>query len=193
MGHVVILVAVLVCLRLGWWQWEVSQRPGGTAQNLGYALLWPVFAGCFIYMWLRYLQLAESQQAGESGTEPEARAEAASHTELAESDPVAVAGPRAGADARADVDAHADRDRGRPRGRSGRGTGAAARRSTGHTVDDPAGTGVLAAGPTPARARPTYTVGVGVIGGEEDQADDELAAYNRALAALAEQDDRRVR
>ena len=56
-GHLLVLVAVLVCLRLGWWQWDRTHDPDGTAQNLGYALLWPCFGGAFIYMWIRFLKL----------------------------------------------------------------------------------------------------------------------------------------
>ena len=56
-GHLLVLAAVLTCLRLGWWQWDRSQEATGSAQNLGYALLWPAFGAAFIYMWLRFLQL----------------------------------------------------------------------------------------------------------------------------------------
>src|SRR6478609_4276598 len=56
-GHVLVLAAVLTCLRLGWWQWERTHEATGTAQNLGYALLWPAFGAAFIYMWVRFLHL----------------------------------------------------------------------------------------------------------------------------------------
>ena len=52
-----VLVAVLVCLRLGWWQWDRTHDPDGTVQNLGYAVLWPAFGATFIFMWIRFLHL----------------------------------------------------------------------------------------------------------------------------------------
>lgn len=55
--HVGVLVVFLVCLRLGWWQWDRSRALGGAAQNLSYAVLWPVFGGYAIYMWIRLLQM----------------------------------------------------------------------------------------------------------------------------------------
>jgi hypothetical protein len=62
-GHLLVLAAVLTCLRLGWWQWERAHELDGTAQNLGYSMLWPVFAAAFIYMWLRFLKLEKIKQA----------------------------------------------------------------------------------------------------------------------------------
>ena len=52
-----VFLAFLTCLRLGWWQWERTQETDGTAQNFGYALLWPAFGVAFIYMWVRFLHL----------------------------------------------------------------------------------------------------------------------------------------
>ncbi len=52
-----VFLAFLTCLRLGWWQWERTQETTGTAQNFGYALLWPAFGVAFIYMWVRFLRL----------------------------------------------------------------------------------------------------------------------------------------
>jgi DNA-binding transcriptional regulator of glucitol operon len=71
---VVVLVAafVVVCLRLGWWQW---QRFGltGSAQNLGYTLQWPVFALFAIFMWWRFSRLEarrrEENRRGEGAAE----------------------------------------------------------------------------------------------------------------------------
>lgn len=53
--HAGVLVVALVCLRLGWWQWERSRELGGAAQNLAYAALWPVFGGYAIFVWVRLL------------------------------------------------------------------------------------------------------------------------------------------
>ena len=63
-GHLLVLAAVLTCLRLGWWQWERSNEASGDAQNLGYALLWPAFGAAFVYMWLRFLRLETLKDGG---------------------------------------------------------------------------------------------------------------------------------
>lgn len=55
--HLAVLVVFLVCLRLGWWQWQRSQALGGAAQNLAYALLWPVFGSYAVYVWIRLLKM----------------------------------------------------------------------------------------------------------------------------------------
>ena len=55
--HLGVLVVFGVCLRLGWWQWDRSQALGGAAQNLSYALLWPVFGGYAVYVWVRLLKM----------------------------------------------------------------------------------------------------------------------------------------
>ncbi len=56
-GHLLVFAALLTCLRLGWWQWGRTQETTGTAQNFGYALLWPAFGVAFVYMWVRFLHL----------------------------------------------------------------------------------------------------------------------------------------
>ncbi len=156
-GHVLVLAAALTCLRLGWWQWNVFEAARGTAQNLGYALLWPVFAGSFIYMWLRFLQLESTRetQAGDGAeTDTVDTAPPADHDEADVSAPDAPAGPE-------DSDTRVDHEQRHTR--------------------------------LPTPEREVFTVGVGYIDAADDDDDPELAAYNRALAALAEQDERRAR
>lgn len=67
---VVALVAafVVVCLRLGWWQW---QRFGltGSAQNLGYTLQWPVFALFAVIMWWRLGKLEAKRRQAQASAE----------------------------------------------------------------------------------------------------------------------------
>ncbi|MDQ3734739.1 MAG: transcriptional regulator [Actinomycetota bacterium] len=65
--HVGVLVVFLVCLRLGWWQWQRSQDLGGAAQNLAYALLWPVFGAYAVYVWVRLLKMELSGYQGRQG------------------------------------------------------------------------------------------------------------------------------
>jgi hypothetical protein len=158
-GHILVLAAALTCLRLGWWQWHVFEAARGTAQNLGYALLWPVFAGSFIYMWLRFLQLEGTREAEGAADEQASVFDDAS------------------ADGIGDVDAEYDAAAG------GAGTGEAGRmepaRGQRHTRSS-------------APARESRTVGMGYVGLDDDD-DPELAAYNRALARLAEEDEGRAR
>lgn len=67
--HAVALAAMLVCFRLGWWQWDRSNEADGTFQNLGYALQWPLF-GLFVpFVYWRMYKLEQERVAAEP--EPE--------------------------------------------------------------------------------------------------------------------------
>jgi DNA-binding transcriptional regulator of glucitol operon len=182
-GHFLVLVAVLVCLRLGLWQWHRTHEATGTIQNLGYTILWPVFGGAFIYMWIRFLQLEVLKDAEDD----------AELTAMA-------AGQTIGADDLSD-----------PAGE--RGTQVRAFESDPLPQADLTSTAVLSEAPgieqvadekmkadhrsttrgprvSPSQA---YTVAVATVGDENEDQDPELATYNRALAALAEKDRRRAR
>ena len=50
-------MAAVACLALGWWQWGRYESASGTAQNLGYALQWPVFAIAFVWAYRRFVML----------------------------------------------------------------------------------------------------------------------------------------
>ncbi len=170
-----VFLAFLTCMRLGWWQWERTQETTGTAQNFGYALLWPAFGVAFIYMWVRFLRLevikdAEDdeetdraiaellQDEGVPPTEPDPSVHDTMSTEL---DP-------APAEAAADPSVSAPPPAG--------------------TEDEPA------ARRNRRRPRPSQAVTISVaMVGEDDDDDPELTAYNQALAALAEEDRRRAR
>jgi hypothetical protein len=54
--HVLALAMVATCLRLGWWQLSVAHHNGGDAQNVGYALEWPLFAVAVVFVWIRLMQ-----------------------------------------------------------------------------------------------------------------------------------------
>ncbi|WP_039822885.1 hypothetical protein [Nocardia testacea] len=58
-----VVVLALVALALGWWQWERFSSASGTAQNLGYALQWPLFAGFALFAYFRFVRL-ETETAG---------------------------------------------------------------------------------------------------------------------------------
>ncbi|MFI5779133.1 transcriptional regulator [Nocardia sp. NPDC051570] len=52
-----VIVAAFACLALGWWQWGRYESTGGSAQNLGYALQWPLFAGFVVFAYVRFVRL----------------------------------------------------------------------------------------------------------------------------------------
>jgi hypothetical protein len=54
--HLGVVVAVAVFLRLGWWQ--IDRARGGNALSFGYALEWPAFAVCTIFVWVKELRRA---------------------------------------------------------------------------------------------------------------------------------------
>ncbi|WP_369639143.1 transcriptional regulator [Nocardia sp. JMUB6875] len=54
---VFVVVAFLACLGLGYWQWTRFESGGGTYQNLGYALQWPLFAGFVVWAYIRFVRL----------------------------------------------------------------------------------------------------------------------------------------
>lgn len=61
-----VVVAALACLALGWWQWNRYESSSGTAQNLGYALQWPVFAVAFVWAYRRFVVLEADPNAVEA-------------------------------------------------------------------------------------------------------------------------------
>jgi DNA-binding transcriptional regulator of glucitol operon len=68
----VLVVACFVAfLRLGWWQWDRAHAAGGGAQNLGYALQWPLFALFVLFGWGRVLRLELAKSKPDSAPAPE--------------------------------------------------------------------------------------------------------------------------
>ena len=76
--HVGLVVAVLVMLRLGLWQWHRANSSGGGIQNYAYAFQWPIFAVLAIVLWFKTLQeeLRKDPNAGEESRPVPQRAEA---------------------------------------------------------------------------------------------------------------------
>ncbi|CAM3035145.1 hypothetical protein [Skermania piniformis] len=68
---VLVLAVAGGCLALGWWQWSRFEAVGGTAQNLGYALQWPLFAGFAVYTYRRFVQLERGHRPRAADTAPE--------------------------------------------------------------------------------------------------------------------------
>ena len=51
--HVLLVVAVLVLARIGWWQWTKGGGDGRDWQHYGYALQWWLFAGFAVFLWVK--------------------------------------------------------------------------------------------------------------------------------------------
>ncbi|MGY2063850.1 transcriptional regulator, partial [Nocardia gipuzkoensis] len=78
-----VIVAALACLALGWWQWGRFESASGTAQNLGYALQWPLFAGFVVFAYVRFVRLErETHDAEDEAVEPRTPAKAAVQREI---------------------------------------------------------------------------------------------------------------
>ncbi|MEC3920631.1 transcriptional regulator [Nocardia sp. CDC160] len=69
-----VIVAFLACLGLGYWQWTRFESGGGTYQNLGYALQWPLFAGFVVWAYVRFVRL-EKEAVEDEAPAPEVTAE----------------------------------------------------------------------------------------------------------------------
>ena len=182
-GHVLVFLACLTCLRLGWWQWERTQETTGTAQNFGYALLWPAFGAAFIYMWVRFLRLEVLKDA-EDDDEAERDLRALLDDEAVFDQD---SGQRASAadEAHSPATGHADP--------GDEPTDGAGNESVSQADDSPDQAPVRRSR-RHDRRRPTQSVTISVaMVGEDDEDDPELTAYNQALAALAEEDRRRAR
>jgi DNA-binding transcriptional regulator of glucitol operon len=180
-----VLLAVVVCLRLGWWQWDRTHESDGTVQNLGYAVLWPLFGVAFIYMWLRFLHLEVVKDAEDD----------AELTELAAGDQ--IAGPSDSGSFEPAGSPDPDLTSGQVVSAPG---DASINRDIEATPPEEIGQEEFGEQPAPStsgdRNTPPrgYTIAVSTVGNEDQEEDDpELAAYNRALAALAEKDHRRAR
>ncbi|GAC58603.1 hypothetical protein GOHSU_44_00030 [Gordonia hirsuta DSM 44140 = NBRC 16056] len=63
---VLVVIASAACLALGWWQWDRFESASGTAQNLGYALQWPVFAVAIFWAYRRFVVMEADPEAVEA-------------------------------------------------------------------------------------------------------------------------------
>ncbi|MFR9729572.1 hypothetical protein ACL03H_10110 [Saccharopolyspora sp. MS10] len=55
--HVVFAAAVIATGFLAWWQWDRAHEAGGSFQNLGYALQWPLFGVFTLCMWFWLIRM----------------------------------------------------------------------------------------------------------------------------------------
>ncbi|MFC4001055.1 hypothetical protein ACFS2C_08155 [Prauserella oleivorans] len=52
------VLSLVICCGLAWWQWDRFTSAGGTFQNLGYVLQWPLFGLFPAFMVWRYRKLS---------------------------------------------------------------------------------------------------------------------------------------
>lgn len=66
--HVLFLAAIIATGLLTWWQWSRAHEAGGSFQNLGYALQWPLFGAFTAFLWYRliHMNLHDQKEAGEA-------------------------------------------------------------------------------------------------------------------------------
>ena len=82
--HLLWAVAVVVCLRLGIWQWDVAGRPhppGAPVEvwrNYAYAVNWLIFAGVGAWFWWRFMRDQRATELAQAA-DPDAAVEAADH------------------------------------------------------------------------------------------------------------------
>ncbi|MFT3714792.1 MAG: transcriptional regulator [Gordonia sp. (in: high G+C Gram-positive bacteria)] len=67
---VLVLVAAVICLLMGWWQWDRYESASGTAQNLGYALQWPLFAVAFVWAYRRFVTMEADPEEARKAVRP---------------------------------------------------------------------------------------------------------------------------
>jgi hypothetical protein len=185
-GHVLVFLAFLTCLRLGWWQWERTQETTGTAQNFGYAVLWPAFGAAFIYMWVRFLHLEVLKDAeDDEETDRDIRALLDEHdgADGAGPDTAGKAEPVSAGPTGAVLPGRDDSPAEDEIGSADQGV---------EPTDDAAKSGRSRRNRGLQRPNQAVTISVAMVG-EDDEDDPELTAYNQALAALAEEDRRRAR
>jgi DNA-binding transcriptional regulator of glucitol operon len=55
--HVLFLAAAIASIFLAVWQWDRAHEAGGSFQNLGYALQWPVFGAFAVFLWVKLMRM----------------------------------------------------------------------------------------------------------------------------------------
>ena len=60
-----LILAVIATLLLAWWQWDRWQSNGGSFQNLGYAIQWPIFGIFFVVAYRKYIQYEKERLQGD--------------------------------------------------------------------------------------------------------------------------------
>lgn len=76
--HLLFVAAVVATVFLTWWQWDRAHEAGGSFQNLGYSLQWPLFGGFAVFLWYRLVQMDLQGQGEDSPSEESDSGEPAS-------------------------------------------------------------------------------------------------------------------
>lgn len=63
--HLLFVAAVVATGFLTVWQWDRAHEAGGTFQNLGYSLQWPLFGGFTLFLWYRVIQMRLEHASGD--------------------------------------------------------------------------------------------------------------------------------
>lgn len=66
LAHLLFVAVVVATGFLAWWQWDRAHEAGGTFQNLGYSLQWPLFGGFALFLWYRVIQMKLEDETGEA-------------------------------------------------------------------------------------------------------------------------------
>ncbi|QGK71217.1 hypothetical protein GIY23_18330 [Allosaccharopolyspora coralli] len=68
--HALFLAAVIATGVLTGWQWDRAHEAGGSFQNLGYALQWPLFGLFTLFFWYRLVRMDAVPEQTEHDDEP---------------------------------------------------------------------------------------------------------------------------
>lgn len=152
--------SLIVCCALAWWQWERYSSTGGSFQNLGYVLQWPLFGLFPAFVFLRMRKLRQTARPASADVETAG----------------AVAGNRTPADAAQADQPATQRDTAPTTSASG--------------ASSAPGTDTPGAGTTGLRSRWLYRAPERPVAADTaDEPDEALAEYNRYLAELNQRTD----
>lgn len=79
--HLLFIVVTIATGYLAVWQWERAHEAGGSFQNLGYALQWPLFGAFTIFLWFRIASMDVGRRKHEEGSHPQGAGEGAGEAE----------------------------------------------------------------------------------------------------------------
>lgn len=63
--HLLVVIAALVMLRLGLWQWHRAESKTGGIQNFAYAFQWPLFAVFTLVLWWKTMRIEAAKLRGD--------------------------------------------------------------------------------------------------------------------------------
>jgi hypothetical protein len=78
--HLLFVAAVVATGFLAWWQWDRAHEAGGSFQNLGYALQWPMFGAFTLFLWYRVARMHLHETFASEGTDAQSSDAQSSNT-----------------------------------------------------------------------------------------------------------------